>query len=521
MKRPTIIFLCQVYVLLLLLATTIISAPPYSVFSFALLALMIFVFLRPLQPRFNVALYTAITFLVPLMAASTISHLASLSLTAIQVVSTTSALPVIYLLDYQLRRNAPNIKASAGYKNTRQTTIIYRALFSALIALLVTSIVLNAPILFAISITFALYLFGVLIAIFITIHRRPVEIPVTWRRVIAGTSINISLDIVSSARMPLHCLINPVNAWVKVMPQDFTLHKGKARFTLNCAPPLSGPSHLKLRVTVIDPRGFIQINHMYDPVELHVIPRAKYAEWLATKYLEQIGSGASSSTLPPREMMMLRRGTEYQGSRSYQPGDPLKDVDWKHTLKLSNMIIKEFVEAGEQAAVIVVNLSVSGAEEADELAFNLITAAMTLAREHIPTALAAYNHESVILTTTISNPRDILKRTLSLVKDIATVKFSHQYLKAVDIAKLRRNIAHLKQVKTEPAQRLYDLLKFEHRAVEGAAQNHPATTALRLVTAKVQAPAVILLISQLNHDAEAVLVNIERLSKRQFTTISL
>ena len=521
MKRPSIIFLCQVYVLLLLLATTTIIAPPYSIFSFALLALMIFVFLRPLQSRFNVALYTAITFLVPLMAASTISQLTSLSLTAIQVISAAFTLPVIYLLDYQLRRNAPNTKTSAGDKNRQQTTIIYQALFSALIALLVTSLILNAPILFAISITFALYLFGVLIAIFITIHRRPVEIPATWRRVIAGTSIDISLDIVSSARMTLYCQINPVNAWVKVIPQDFTLHNGKARFTLNCTPPLSGPSRLKLRVTVIDPRGFIQINQVFDPVELHVIPRAKYAEWLATKYLEQIGSEASSSTLPPREMMMFRRGTEYQGSRSYQPGDSLKDVDWKHTLKLNHLIIKEFVEAGEQAAVIVVNLSVSGAEEADKLAFNLITAALTLAREHIPTALAAYNHESVVLTTTISDPRDILKRTLSLVKDIATIKFSRQYLKAVDIAKLRRNIAHLRQVKTEPAQRLHDLLKFEHRAIEEASQNHPATTALRLVTTKVQAPAVILLISQLNHDAEAVLVNIEKLSKRQFTTISL
>ncbi|GAI55674.1 unnamed protein product, partial [marine sediment metagenome] len=189
--------------------------------------------------------------------------------------------------------------------------------------------------------------------------------------------------------------------------------------------------------------GFTQVNQAIEPVELHVIPRARYAEWLALRYLEQTGAGAGATTLPPKAILIPKRGVEYFDSRSYQPGDPLRDIDWKHTLKLNQLIIKEYIEAGEQRAIIAVNLSVTDAEEADKLAFNLITTALTLAQETIPTALAVYNHQKVILTTAVIDPRETLKQTLSLVKDITSVEFTHRFLQPSDIGKLRRNITLL------------------------------------------------------------------------------
>ncbi len=192
-----------------------------------------------------------------------------------------------------------------------------------------------------------------------------------------------------------------------------------------------------------------------------------------------------------------------------------------HTLKFSQLIIKEYIEGGGQVAIVAVNLSVTDAEEADKLAFNLITTALTLAQESIPTALAAYNHQKVILTTGGIDPRETLKQTLSLVKDITSVEFAHRFLQPPDIGKLRRNITQLKQVASEPAQRLFSMLNFEYQAIEEAAKNHPATLALSVVTEHTPSPAIIVLVSQLNHDAEALMVTIEKLSRRGFTTIPI
>ncbi|GAI18932.1 unnamed protein product, partial [marine sediment metagenome] len=238
-------------------------------------------------------------------------------------------------------------------------------------------------------------------------------------------------------------------------------------------------------------------------------------------YLEQTGAGATvATTMPPEAVLIPKRGIEYFNSRTYQPGDQLRDIDWKHTLKLSQLIIKEYIEAGEQAAIIAVNLSVTDAEEADKLAFNLITIAITLARETIPTALAIYNHQKVILTTAVIDPREILKQTLLVVKDITSVEFVHRFLQPPDINKLRRNTTLLKQVTSQPAQRLLSMLNFEYEAIEEAAKNHPATLALSRVT-KHAPPAIIVLVSQMNHDTEALLVTTEKLSKRGFTTIPI
>jgi uncharacterized protein (DUF58 family) len=218
---------------------------------------------------------------------------------------------------------------------------------------------------------------------------------------------------------------------------------------------------------------------------------------------------------------MPKRGIEYFGSRVYQPGDQLKDIDWKHTLKLSQLITKEYIEAAEPAAIIAVNLAVTNAEVADKLAFNLITTALTFARETIPTALAAYNHQRVIITTPVTDPREILKQTLSLIKDISQVEFTQRFLGLPDIKRLRRDISQLKQVTSEPAQRLLGLLNFEYQVIEKAAKNEPATVALSLVTEHAPARAVIVLISEMNHDAEALLIGAEKLSRRDFTVVPI
>ncbi len=239
------------------------------------------------------------------------------------------------------------------------------------------------------------------------------------------------------------------------------------------------------------------------------------------KYLEQTGAGDIVTAVIPPKVLLPKRGIEYFGSRSYYPGDELRSIDWKHTLKLSRLVIKEFIEVGEQAAIIAVNLSVTDVEEADKLAFDLITTVLTLAQEAIPTSLAVYNHQRVVLTAVVTDPRETLKQVLLLVKDITPVEFAHRFLQLPDIGKLRRNIARLKQATSEPGQRLLSMLDFEYQSIEQGAKNHPATLALLRVTEHIPPPAIIVLVSQLNHDAEALLVTGEKLTRKGFTTLNI
>jgi hypothetical protein len=68
---------------------------------------------------------------------------------------------------------------------------------------------------------------------------------------------------------------------------------------------------------------------------------------------------------------------------------------------------------------------------------------------------------------------------------------------------------------------LLDILNFEHRSIEQEARTNPATLALVSATKQVSAPAIILLVSQLNHDVEAVLVTAEKLAKMRFNTLPI
>lgn len=76
-------------------------------------------------------------------------------------------------------------------------------------------------------------------------------------------------------------------------------------------------------------------------------------------------------------------------------------------------------------------------------------------------------------------------------------------------------------MKSEPAQRLLDLLDFKYRSIEEFTRNHPATIALLSTTKQVPAPATILLVSQLNHDAEVIRVISDRLSRNKYTTVTV
>lgn len=497
------------------------SPLPYLVLALVLLLIILSTLIRPQTPRFNIVINLAVIFLTPLVLAPLLENMINLPVIASQIIAVVFVLPILYLLDFNLRENVRYTQVSKA-KGERNTTYTFVSLLIAVLAVMLIVPVVNRPVLLFTGISLALYLLGALSAILFTIPRRPFATNTMLRRIIVGTTGSTRLLLTSQTWVKMHSQLSFTVPWAQVTPQHIILSGGKNNVEISFTPPLAGESRPQLQISAVDPRGLIQINQLLEPLNLHIIPRAQYAEWLARKYLEQTGSGViSAANLPSQDLIKPKRGIEYLESRAYQPGDTLRDIDWKHTLKLSQLIVREYQESNEQAAIIAVNLSVTDAEAADNLAFNLITVALTTAREKIPTLLAAYNHQSVVLNTAIVEPLEMLRQALSLLREITVVKFADRYLEPADIAKIRRNIRQLQQTDSEPAQRLLDILNFEHRSIEQVARTHPATLALVSATRQVSAPAMILLVSQLNHDAEAILVTAEKLAKMRFTTLPI
>jgi len=516
-------FICQLYILVVLLVSTTLAALPYSALSLLLLLAMLFVTFHPLQPSFNLALTIAMVFLVPLVLSPVLNYLTlttSVSPALASFITALLTLPMLYLLDCSLKEKANVAGKILRGRKGRHTTYTYVAIFSATLATLLISFVIDSPVLLFAGLFLALYQMGILISALRTIRTQPLEITSTMKRIVAGETAEITFSVKNMAKSQLYCLLESSEPWLKATPRKFSLDGNTAEIRLKITPPLAGPILPSIHAFILDSRGLIQINQVLEPIELHVIPRAKYAEWLAKKYLEYKGSGTGGADMLAQQNSLLpKRGTDYHDSRTYQPGDQLRYIDWKHSAKLGQLIVKEYVDAGEQAAIIAVNLAVTSAEEADKLAYNLITTALTLARESIPTALAAYNHEDVVLTTPMTDPREAVKHTLSLIKQITRVEATRRYLQPPDIGRLRSTIARLKKADSEPCRKLLGMLDFEYRALNKMTENHPAAIALSRVTRKSPSPSVIVLISEWNHDAEAMLVTTEKLSRQEFSTI--
>jgi len=505
----------------LLLAATAASALPYSALSLTILLAMLWITMRPLPFRFTTVFTILTIFLLTLVLASVTNRILTWPSPITELVPAILILPFIYLLDSHLKQAGRQHGEFLPGNKVRHITRTGAALFATAPAVIVIAIITGKTELTFTAVFFLIYLLWMLTRILLTVPQTPMHADITVKKIIAGATADICLNIASKARSEIQCLVSPEAPWVRISPQRFSNSNGKLKANLQLTPPLAGPTTVKLLVSVIDSRGLVQTNQTINPLKLQVIPRAKYADWLARKYLERTGNGVIGTSSIANSTVLFKGGIEYQESRGYQAGDELRAIDWRHTLKLSQLIVKEYADSREKAAIIAVNLAVSDTEEADVLAFNLITAALTLSQENIPTALAAYNHHSTVRVTTVTNPVEILKQAMVLVKDITMVKLSPRYLEPPDVTRLKHHITLLKKASSVSASRLYDLLAFEYRAIEEAAKKHPATLALSTVISRMPGPALILLISPLNHDTEALTVIMEKLSTTEFSTMKL
>jgi uncharacterized protein (DUF58 family) len=328
-------------------------------------------------------------------------------------------------------------------------------------------------------------------------------------RVVAGQRSEATTSLVPATRLPCTVRLTAPSPWADVHPSAFCLDGVAIPLRLILAPPLAGPAVLSVEAVATDPWGLTHTRQSLDVADLHIIPRARYAAWLARLYLERTSTGPTIARTSATRRPGLRGGVEFYGARTYAPGDGLRDIDWKHTAKLRNLVVKEFRAVGSQAAILLVGLEAVDADQADRLAYRLVTTALTLAREGVPIVLAAYTRGDVVRVTPLLAPREAVREALDLTKRLVRVLPVRRTLAYPSLGRLRRIHGQLNG--GQAGRRLADFIALEMRVLIEGASVHPATRALRAAVARAGRPAVVLEVSVTEDHKPILDVALERL----------
>ena len=190
-------------------------------------------------------------------------------------------------------------------------------------------------------------------------------------------------------------------------------------------------------------------------------------------------------------------------------------------MKYNELVTREFFEIQGQPVIILINLVAGDTEETDKLAYNIIIASLSLAQDGIPAALAAYDDNGVIVTTPPLAAQELTIRTLEIVKEIVTRENTAKSLNPPDVGRLRANIRRLLQAESPPAGVLRELLQIELKSLTHNARSSPCTAALNEVMAKTNHQSTVIVISNQNHDAEALAFNLQALTIKGNAVISV
>ncbi len=510
LSQPTWGVIPRLYLVLALVAVMALSALPYSAIAVVLFLLQIYLLWRRPNPKISLPLDLLCLAAFPLAFEPVIP----------QPLAAFLVLPAIPLLDGELRANA-QAQPFASFSKGRRPSIVLKGMAMFLAVVLFVSLIAAS---YTMSLTAALltaYMLGIsLYAIrrfTMPIHSE--ETP--YVKVITGESRALSAVLRNRSGMPLRLRLLSTYPWVSLEASEVTIAE-TLRIEASVTPPLAGPTRLPIQASILDPWGMIQVNQVLELAVLTVVPRARYASWLARKYLEGEGRTFRGPMVSPSLALLSRHrghGAEYDSSHPYSPGDRFKDMDWKHSARLRQLIVKRYSDVAARTALIVVNLAVEDAEEADRLAWSLVTSVMTLAANSIPTALAAYNQQEVVAVTPITAPKIMLNKVLQLIENTVLVQPTVRFLQPPDLKRLSRTLDRLEGVGSEPAQRLAAVLGLEKEAARRATEQHPISLALKESLPYVYPPAMILVFSPYNHDAEVLPVTLATLKDRGYTVL--
>ncbi len=492
-------FIIKTYVVAALITAAVFSPATLSFVPFILLAYYFFQWLRPFSATWDLLTQYFMFFAIVLLLSTIIpAYFAPLAV-----------LPLLILISLSLKRAALKMTIIRP-RHKRNPTRISIAMGSISIAILLLSIMVANPSLILASVTIIVYFIILGLFVFKRFPVKPVIEDQIQLRILAGKKEGSSLKLVPATRIGAIIVFESEFEWVKVKTPAVYIKNKPVLLEVSIVPFLSGPSVVKLKGYAVDEWGLMATSFEIEPVKLLVIPRARYAAWLARKYIE----GTTTGSLPlisnvgtAKTLQVLRQGVEFYGNRRYVPGDSMKNINWKASARLNELVSKEFTEVRARPAVLLINLVASDVEELDKLAYNTLITAISLGYDNIPGAMAVYDREKVIMATSILSSLQLVSLSMKIVEQMVVLANPLKYLNPPDILRLRTNISRISQIDNPPANKLNELLSLEYKNLINDARHNPCTQALLRVRSRISGQFSLLVLSQHNHDAEALAVN--------------
>jgi uncharacterized protein (DUF58 family) len=505
--------LSRIYLAFLLLATVLVGPTAEALIAVPLLFVHAAALYRSPPERLDL-LFTVLTFL-----------LTPLGLTPLTgpFLAVLLQLPVIPLLDGQLRALALH-QATPGFREGMWATSDLNVLVLALGASAVLGVMAGSP---ALAGAAAVLLFGMaarLVLVLQILRRSPLEWETRRLRVLAGSQSHEDFRIKNRCPFTLTISISSPSQWVTLRPTTFQIGAGQdVSLEMSIVPHQAGRSDPTVQVEMRGPWGLLAMGYLLTPLELHVIPRARYAVWLAKRYLEATRAEQSTLMVEPVTSQAVRgRGVEFDSLRRYETRDSLRDIDWPHTLKFNELVVKEFADPAPGSVVLLVNLETANAEEADWLAYNLVMSSLSAARQGMPIKILAYNQREPMLATGPMSGRQGVKRALQLSTRVAHAPGLERVLAPPDASRLRKSIRQLEVAdENGDAAPLRRLLSLELTALEDLASRHPLTYLVRTLLERGPHDATVTLVSHWTHDADALAIALPLLRSRGYRVIDL
>jgi hypothetical protein len=267
------------YLVLVLLAAVLTGTAPQLWIALVLLVLQGLMLYWHLPPRIDLPLTLATILLAPLSLATLIGPFFAAAL----------VVPSFLLLDVQLQDRAA-LQNVPPFQQGRWSspTLNYLALTALAVGFL--GLIVGSVTILLVAAALLLGLVARLGYILIATRDLPLKVESMGLRVLAGEEGHARFRLQNEAPFSLRIVLSSPTPWFKLSRQEMDLGAGMAEdVEATVIPPLAGPAQPVVQALLLDPWGLLFWGIDIYPLRLHVIPRARYAAWLARRYLEQTG----------------------------------------------------------------------------------------------------------------------------------------------------------------------------------------------------------------------------------------